>query len=79
MEPYKFREIKCPSCKHKFAWLEKPFGNSYNVYRRKGIDEELFSTICPNCSLEMVIPKDMIIGIDINDSEIELYGTMRGI
>ena len=76
---YKFKEVRCPSCGHVFTWLEMPPGNSYCVYRRKGVDEELFSTVCPQCNLEIVVPDGSHEGISIEDSNIELCGTMRGI
>ena len=56
-----------------------PHGNSYYLYRRIGVDEELFSTPCPKCSLEMVIPDDVSLGIDIEDELVELRGSVSGI
>ena len=76
---YKFKEVECPKCNHRFAWLEAPCGNSYCLYRRKGVNEELFSTVCPQCDLEMVVPADEHTGIAIADETIELFSTVRGI
>lgn len=76
---YKFKEVECPKCNHRFAWLEEPNGNSYYLYRRKGVNEELFSTVCPQCGLEMVVPGDGHTGIAIADETIELFSTVRGI
>lgn len=76
---YRFKEVQCPKCKHTFVWLQEPHGNSYCLYRRKGVEEELFSTTCPRCSLEMVIPSDLHNGIDIQDDMIEQFATVRGI
>ena len=76
---YKFKEIRCPVCGHIFTWLEEPLGNCYCVYQRKGVDEELFSTICPQCGLEMVVPEESHDGISVEDNGIEIRGTMRGI
>lgn len=73
---YKFKEVQCPKCKHLFAWLIEPIGK---IYRRKGIDEELFSTVCPNCALEMAIPSDSHEGIDVQDDRIEQISAIRGI
>ena len=75
----KYREVKCPGCGHQFVWLVAPHGNSYYLYRRKGVDEELFSTPCPKCSLDMVIPDDVALGIDIKDNTVELRGSVRGL
>jgi len=76
---YKFKEVECSKCNHRFAWLEEPSGNSYCLYRRKGIDEELFSTVCPQCGLEMVVPSDKHMGIAVTDKAVELFSTVRGI
>lgn len=76
---YKFKEVQCPKCKHIFVWLNEPHGNSYCLYRRKGVEEELFTTTCPECSLEMVVPHDSHEGIDILDEKIEFYSTVRGL
>lgn len=76
---YKFREVECPCCKHRFSWLEEPSGKSYYLYHRKGKDEELFSTKCPKCDVEMVVPHDDYIGIVITDERIKLSSSIRGI
>ena len=76
---YKFKEVECPECNHRFAWLEQPSGNSYCLYRRKGIDEKLFSTVCPQCGLEMVVPSDKHMGIAVADKAVELFSTVRGL
>lgn len=76
---YKYRQVQCPKCKHKFLWLEGPTGNSYCLYRRIGKNEKLHNTTCPKCSLELVVPSDSIEGIDIKDKSVELYATVRGI
>lgn len=76
---YQFREVECPNCNHVFVWLNGPSGNRYRLYRRKGVEEELFSTVCPCCSLEIVIPSDLHTGIDIQDEAIEQFAAVRGI
>lgn len=76
---YKFKEVECPKCNHRFTWLEEPNGNSYCLYCRKGVNEELFSTVCPRCGLEMVVPSDEHTGISITDESIVLFSTVRGI
>lgn len=76
---YKFREIECPFCKHHFTWLEEPNGNSFCLYRRKGRNEELFSTVCPKCNLEMIVPDGQSVGIDIKDRKVEMFATVRGL
>lgn len=68
---YKFIEIECPSCGHRFVWLEHTYkGTRYKVYRRAGHNEVLESTVCPKCNLEMVVIKDLHIGISVEDSTI---------
>ena len=76
----KCRQVQCPKCKHVFMWIEHAdLPSSYNVYRRKGIDEELGSTRCPMCCCEMIIPSDIKLGISIEDDTVEHMGTVRGI
>lgn len=79
MGKYKYYEVQCPCCKHIFTWLKEPSGNSYYLYRRKGVEEELFSTVCPKCNLEMVIPDGLSVGIEIQNEIIEQFDTIRGI
>ena len=76
---YRFRQVKCPNCKHIFMWLNEPTGTSYCLFRRKGVEEELFSTTCPKCNLEMVVLDDVLEGIDIAGEAIELFSTIRGL
>lgn len=76
---YRYRQVQCPKCKHIFMWLDAPLGVSYCLYRRKGIEEELYSTSCPKCNLEMVVPGDVLEGIDISSDTVELFSTVRGI
>jgi len=76
---YKFKEVECPKCKHRFAWLEVPNGRSYYLYRINDEKEELFSLVCPKCNLEMVVPSAEHIGIAITDEAVELSSSIRGI
>lgn len=76
---YKYRQVRCPKCRHVFVWLNEPTGTSYRTYRRKGFDEELYSTTCPKCNLEIAVPLDTLDGIDIDDTAIEIFATYRGI
>ena len=78
---YKFRQVKCPLCGHIFMWQKEPVfvGNSYCMYKRKGLNEELENAICPKCNLEMVVPNDSLKGIDINSEDIEVAYTSRGL
>lgn len=77
---YHFLEITCPNCRHHFVWLEHSYkGSSYTVYRRRGYDEILESTLCPKCNIEMAVLKDSCSGIDVRDKSIEVASTIRGI
>lgn len=77
---YHFKEIICPNCGHQFVWLEyAEKGSSFIVYCRKGMDEELLSTSCPNCKIEMVILNDSHVGVDIRSESIDVAGTVRGL
>ena len=77
---YRFMEIECPNCKHIFVWLEHTYkGTRYNLYRRKGYNEALESTVCPNCNMEMAVLKDKHSGINIEDSSIEVADSVHGI
>ena len=77
---YKYRQVQCPLCNHIFMWIEHAdLPTSYNVYGRKGMDEGLGSTHCPKCNCEMIVPSDVTIGVSIEDENVELIGTVRGI
>ena len=69
-----------PQCNHVFIWIEyADLPPSYCVYRRKGIDEELGSTHCPKCNCKMIAPSDLTTGISVENENVELIGTVRGI
>ena len=74
----RFFEIICPNCRHQFVWLEQSYGNGY-IYKRKGHDEELDSTVCPKCNIRMVVLKDSFTGLDITDESIDIVDGIRGI
>ena len=77
---YKFIEIECPNCKHKFVWLEYTYKGTRQIwYKRKGFDEALESAECPKCSIEMVVLKDSHSGINVEDTSIEVAGITYGI
>lgn len=77
---YKYRQVKCPLCDHIFMWREKSYtGLSCDIFKQKGIDEELESTCCPKCNFEMVVINDLLEGIDIQDDKIERFPAIRGI
>ena len=77
---YKWRQVKCPLCEHIFMWREESYtGSSSDVYKRKGIDEELESACCPKCNFEMVVAGVLLEGLDIQDEEIERIPAIRGI
>lgn len=77
---YNFLEIKCPNCGHQFVYLEHTYkGPIYKIYRRKGHNECLESTSCPNCNIELVVLKDTPNGINIQDKSIEVAEIVQGI
>ena len=77
---YKCRQIQCPRCEHIFMWIEyADLPTSYCVYKRKNVEEELGSTHCPKCNCEMVVPNDSERGISVENENVELRGTVRGI
>lgn len=75
---YKFIAVRCPYCGHQFTWLEGSWSTCV-AFRRKGHDEFLESTVCPMCSIEMAVIKELHTGIDINDESIEILSVIRGI
>ena len=74
----RFFELICPNCRHQFVWLEHSHYSGY-IYRRKGHNEELESTICPKCNIKIAVLKDSSSGLDITDESIEIADIMRGI
>lgn len=78
---YKCRQVRCPLCTHVFMWLENAdsLNKSYVIYRIKGTQEDLMSAICPKCNCEMVVPNNLLTGIDIKNEIVEKVATCRGI
>lgn len=77
---YKCRQVKCPLCAHIFMWIEyADLPPSYKVYRKKGSDEELGSTYCPQCNCEMVVPGNSLAGVAVSSEDVILLDTMRGV
>ena len=77
---FKCRQIQCPVCDHAFMWIEyADLPPSYNMYKRNDVEEELRSTHCPKCHCEMIVPDNSRVGISVNDENVELIGTVRGI
>lgn len=66
---YYFREIICPYCEHKFMW-QKDIQEKYSwfKYRNKKTGEICLSSKCPACSNKMIVSKDNIVGIHIDNS-----------
>ena len=76
----KCRKVVCPICEHDFMWIENASGSvSFYLYRRKGKNERLISTVCPMCNREIIVPEDLPMGIPVEDETIEVCGSVRGI
>lgn len=66
---YHFREVICPYCEHKFMWQkDTQERNSWSEYRNKKTGELCLSAKCPTCSNEMIISKNNIVGINIDNN-----------
>lgn len=77
---YKFIELQCPYCDHRFVWEEHTrSGSRCKIYSRKGHKEHLISTVCPKCGLEMVVLKELHTGLAIDDESLEVVGISIGI
>lgn len=76
---YKYREVICPYCVHKFMWEESvQDGCQWIEYTNKKTYEICLSAKCPSCSSKMIVSKDSVFGIK-TDSEDYTESVCRGI
>lgn len=77
---YKFREIICYRCNHRFVHQEYSAYStpSHYEYLKKDTQELLDYAICPNCSCGMVILEQTHIGADPDSADI-IKVAFRGI
>ena len=76
---YKYREVRCPYCDHKFMW-EKSVqdGCQWTEYTHKVTKETCLSAKCPAYSEKKIVSEDFVLGIKI-DSEDYIESVCRGI
>jgi hypothetical protein len=53
--PRRCREVVCPSCAHRFMWLESRGSLFFPEYRRKGTKEFLDQAVCPACGARLAL------------------------
>ena len=77
---YEFREVKCPWCDHIFMWRDSTReGLVLHRYRLKDTKEFVGEAKCPNCNMNMLVLKYVLLGIDIADGRVEpIYGEFDG-
>ena len=76
---FKYREVICPHCEHKFMWEESvQDGCQWIEYTNKKTYEICLSAKCPSCSSKMIVSKDSVFGIK-TDSEDYKASVFRGI
>ena len=77
---YKFREIICFRCNHRFVHQEYSMYclSSHYEYIMKDTKELLDYAICPRCATGMVITKGDSISIDPNSIDV-IKSAVRGI
>ena len=74
---YKYREVICPWCDHRFMWNRT--GNEFPLHRirLKETGESLDDTECPKCGSEVVVLDHVMEGLDVDDARIEVAGWGR--
>lgn len=76
---YKYREVICPWCDHKFMWQEDGGeGPVICEYEDKETGKYYAATKCPKCSEEMVVLNHILQGIDTEDPRL-IKHVFRGI
>lgn len=77
---YKFIEIQCQECNHKFVYSNATYkGTREILYKRVGHTEKLRSTPCPKCNTELALVEKEHIGININNTSIEIAQITYGV
>ncbi len=74
----RYREVKCPWCKHIFMWLKGSGDGSYYVYYNKMTKEHMETAKCPDCGKPMIVLDHVLVGVDTDDDSFE-KGTVRGL
>ena len=76
---YKYREVICPYCQHKFMWQQSvQEGSTWAEYINKTTSKISISAKCPECSKRMIVSEDSDYGI-VEDSEEYIKTICRGI
>ncbi len=73
------REVICPVCEHKFMWMnvtKLPQPTYY--YRNRKTDEHMNEAICPQCRQEIIVEKELLVGVIPDEAVYERIG-IRGI
>lgn len=73
------REVICPVCDHRFMWIDavaSPQPTYY--YRNRRTGERVDEAVCPRCSREFIIEKQLVTGVVPDETIYERVG-IRGI
>ena len=74
---YRYREVRCPYCGHKFMFMEGS-GSKTVEYYEIATGKLLQDTICPKCGGIVVAKDNLLDGLRPDDATIEAWG-IRGI
>ena len=72
------REVKCPSCGHRFMWMETGASLETIEYHLKETGELLPSGACPKCETKLVLLPHELEGAMTSDNRLIAQG-IRGI
>lgn len=80
MGMYKYREVICPWCKHRFMWNQSTISSQWNEYVDEKTGESIgLETSCPMCSEKMIVVKGKLEGLFPDKTEGLQVRNFRGI
>ena len=54
------REVICPSCSHRFMWMDVEEGPTIKKYRSVETGETFHTAVCPQCGKRVILLPDRI-------------------
>lgn len=51
-------EVICPSCDHRFMWMDAEEGPTIETFRSRKTGEIFRTTVCPDCGSRMILLPD---------------------
>ena len=57
------REVICPSCSHRFMWMDVEEGPTIKKYRSVETGETFYTAVCPQCGKRVILLPDRICAV----------------